>query len=72
MKLSNRVYDVLKIIALRILPPLGTLAFAITQIWHLPYGAEIEGTIFAVATCLSVMLGLSSMTYNKTNGIEDK
>ena len=36
MKLSNKVYDILKWIALYLLPALGTLYFALSGIWGLP------------------------------------
>ena len=65
MKMSNKVYDVLKWIALCVLPALGTLYFALSGIWGLPYGEEIVGTVTAIDTCLGVMLGISSAKYNK-------
>lgn len=65
MKLSNKVYDVLKWIALYLLPALGTLYFALSGIWGLPYGEQIVGTITAADTCLGVLLGISTATYNK-------
>ncbi len=65
MKMSNKVYDVLKYIAQIALPALGTLYFALSGIWGLPYGEQIVGTIAAVDTCLGVLLGLSSAAYNK-------
>lgn len=67
MKLSNKVYDVLKWIAMYLLPAAGTLYFALSGIWGLPYGEEVVGTITAVDTFLGVILGISSATYNKTN-----
>lgn len=67
MKLSNKAYDVLKWIALYLLPAIGTLYFALSGIWGLPYGEEVVGTITAVDTFLGVILGISSATYNKTN-----
>ena len=36
MKMSNKVYDILKYIALILLPALGTFYFAIANIWQLP------------------------------------
>ena len=36
MKLKNKTYDVLKWIALYLLPALGTLYFALSGIWGLP------------------------------------
>ena len=38
MKLSNKVYDILKWIALYLLPALGTLYFALSGIWGLQIG----------------------------------
>lgn len=68
MKLSNKVYDALKWIAMYLLPALGTLYFALAGIWGLPYGEQIVGTITAVDTFLGVILGISAAKYNKTNG----
>ena len=65
MVLNNRVYDVLKWIALYLLPALGTLYFALAGIWNFPYGEEAVGTITAVDTFLGVLLGISSANYNK-------
>lgn len=65
MKLNDKVYDILKWIALYLLPALGTLYFALSGIWGFPYGEEVVGTITAVDTFLGVVLGISSATYNK-------
>lgn len=63
--MNNKVYDVLKWIAMYLLPALGTLYFAIASIWGLPYGEHIVGTITAVDTFLGVILGISTVQYNK-------
>ena len=63
--MSNKVYDVLKWIAMYLLPALGTLYFALAGIWGLPYGEQIVGTITAVDTFLGVILGISTAQYNK-------
>lgn len=65
MKLNNKVYDILKWIAQYLLPALGTLYFALAGIWGLPYGEQVVGTITAVDTFIGVILGLSTMQYNK-------
>ena len=65
MKLNNKVYDILKWIAMIVLPALGTLYFALAGIWGLPYGEQIVGTITAVDTFLGVILGISTAQYNK-------
>ena len=67
MKISNKTYDVLKWIALYLLPALGTLYFALAGIWGLPYGEAIVGTITAVDTFLGVILGISNAQYKKAS-----
>ena len=65
MKMTNKIYDVLKYIALIVLPAIGTLYFAVAGIWGLPYGEQIVGTITALDTFLGVILGISKASYNK-------
>ena len=65
--MSNKMYDVLKYIAMVVLPAIATLYFALAGIWGFPYGEEIVGTITAIDTFLGVLLGISSAKYNKTN-----
>ena len=65
MRLSNKVYDILKWIAMYLLPASGTLYFALAGIWGFPYGEQIVGTITAVDTFLGVILGISTAQYNK-------
>lgn len=63
--MSNKVYDLLKWIAMYLLPALGTLYFALAGIWGLPFGEEIVGTITAIDTFLGVILGISNAQYKK-------
>ena len=65
--MSNRTYDILKYIAQIVLPALATLYFALSQIWGLPYGEEIVGTIAAIDTFLGAILGISTRIYKKGN-----
>ena len=67
MKFSDKAYNILKWVALIALPALGTLYFALAQIWGLPLGEEIVGTISAVTVCLGVLIGISTINYNKDN-----
>lgn len=68
MMLNNKVYDVIKWIAMVCLPALGTLYFALAGIWGFPYGEQVVGTIMAVDTFLGALLGISSIQYNKKIG----
>ena len=63
--MNNKVYDMLKWIAQIFLPALGTLYFALAGIWNFPYAEAIVGTITAVDTFLGIILGISTVQYNK-------
>ena len=63
--MNNKVYDILKWIAQIFLPALGTLYFALAGIWNFPYAEAIVGTITAIDTFLGIILGISTVQYNK-------
>lgn len=69
--MSNRTYDFLKYIALVVLPALGTLYFALSGIWGLPFGEQIVGTITAIDTFLGALLKIASDRYTEELTIED-
>lgn len=65
MKFTNKTYDILKHVAQLVLPAAGTLYFALAGIWGFPYGEEVVGTITAIDAFLGVVLGYSTVQYNK-------
>ncbi len=68
--MTNKTYDILKYIAQIVLPALGTLYFALSEIWALPFGSEVVGTITAVDAFLGTVLKISSDNYYK--GLHEK
>lgn len=70
--MSNRTYDILKWVAQIVLPALGTLYFALSAIWGLPYGEQVVGTITAADAFLGALLGVSTANYKKGGGAVDK
>ena len=65
MEMNNKTYDILKYVALIVLPALGTFYSVLAGIWGLPFGEEVTGTILAVDTLLGALIGVSSSSYNK-------
>lgn len=65
MKLSNKLYDIMKWVVVIVLPALGTLYTALSQVWALPFASEIPATVLAIDTFLGAILCISSVTYNK-------
>ena len=70
--LSNRAFDIMKWIAMYLLPSLGTLYFALAGIWGFPYGEQVVGTITALDTFLGVILGISTAQYRAQNEEEEE
>lgn len=64
IKLKDEVYDILKWIAMILLPAIATLYFTMATIWGLPYAEQIVGTITGIDTFLGVILGISTSQYN--------
>lgn len=69
MILNDKVYNILKWIALIALPASAVLYGTIAKIWGLPYGTEIPATINAVGVFIGVLIGVSHYTLSKK---EDK
>ena len=64
--MSNKMYDFLKWVALVALDACGALYFGLSQIWGLPYGSEITGTVTIVGTFLGTLLGISTIQYKRS------
>ncbi len=65
MVFDSKTYDILKWIAMIVLPAIGALYFGLAAIWGLPYGEQVVGTITVIDTFLGALLGISSNNYNK-------
>lgn len=65
--LNNKLYDVLKWVALIVLPAIAILYGSLADIWGLPYGVQIPDTITAIDLFLGVVLGVSNVTYKKAH-----
>lgn len=70
MKMTNETYDILKEIALTILPAVAVLYATLGKIWGLPYVSELPATIMAIDTFLGVCLHISNSEYKKDGGAE--
>lgn len=65
--MSNKMYDVLKWIALVALDALGLFYKTVSGIWGLPLGDEVLATCTALSVLLGTLLGISSAAYKKKN-----
>lgn len=61
--MSNKVYDVLKWIALIVLPAIAVLYEGLAGTWGLPFQEQIPDTIMHIDLFLGVVLGVSNAAY---------
>lgn len=70
--MSNKTYDMLKKLSQTVLPALGTLYYAIAEVWGFSFGQEVVATILAIDTFLGVLLEVSSAKYYKNKEGSEK
>lgn len=67
--MSNKVYDVLKVVVAIVLPVISTLYVGLANIWGFGFGEQVDKTIQLVITALNALLGIaivkSSSDYHK-------
>lgn len=67
--MSNKTYDILKVVAIIILPLIQTLYVGLSQIWGFGFGEQINATIQLIIGAINVILGAalvkSSADYHK-------
>lgn len=64
MKMSDKTYDVLNVIA-RMVLPLSEFVGALASIWGLPHGTQIVATLVALDGFLGCLLHSSAKAYNR-------
>ena len=71
IRMSNKVYDVLKVIASTVLPAIAALYIGLSNIWGFGFGEQVDETIQLVIVTINAVLGLavikSSSDYKKDN-----
>lgn len=69
MKLSNKVYDILKYLVTIGLPAITTLWLTLASIWGFPYAEPIGATLGAITVFLGAIIGVSSAKYKALNEV---
>nr|DAT45824.1 MAG TPA: holin [Caudoviricetes sp.] len=71
MKISNKVYDVMKYVVMIALPAISAFYVALAPVWSWPYAEQVAMTISAVTALLGALLGISSASYKKSSVDEE-
>lgn len=67
--MTNKTYDILKRVALIIIPALATFVNGVGIVWGIPHTNEVTATITAFGVFLGAALGVSSKNYTpETHG----
>lgn len=70
MKMNDKLYDVLKWVALIALDAIGLFYSKLCSIWGWPYGDKILETCVAISVLVGTLIGVSSASYKKKQSIE--
>ncbi len=62
--MSNKTYDILKVIALLVLP-IGTLISTIFQIWEIPGAQQIQATFVALDVFCGALVTIAKAEYDR-------
>lgn len=65
--MSDTAYDILKTIALLVLP-IGTLISTFCSIWNIPYGEQIMQTFAALDVFCGAVVTIAKSIYDSQNG----
>lgn len=67
--MTNKTYDIIKYVALLVIPALATFVNAVGIVWGIPHTNEVTTTITAFGVFLGAALGVSSKNYEpETHG----
>jgi hypothetical protein len=69
--MSNKLFDTLRFLQTVLLPAIGTLYFALADIWHLPYAPEVVGTVTSLTAFLGAFVEYKRQTYKGDNNGEN-
>lgn len=61
--MNDKTYDILKRVALIVVPALATFVNAVGIVWGVPYTNEVTATITAFGVFLGAAIGVSSKNY---------
>lgn len=70
--LPDKIYNVLKWLALIFLPASAAFYALMADTWNLPYGNQITITINGFGLFLGACLGISTLSYNKSKNDEEE
>lgn len=63
--LPDKVYEVLKWLALIVIPAVGEAYARLANVWNLPYGQQVNETALIITFVLGALIGISTVQYNK-------
>ena len=64
MKLSNKAYDTLKLIAL-LIAPIVTFVGSLVSIWGIPHGENIVATLAGLDVLVGSIVAIAKALYDK-------
>lgn len=70
--MNNKVYDVLKWLALVAFDAFGVAYQSLAEVWNLPCGDQVFKTAVILSVLVGTLIGVSGMRYTTVNDYEDE
>ena len=71
IKLSDRLYDILKWVTLVCIPAFTTAYVGLAAIWGWPFSDQVAKTSAVICVLLGSLLGISTIAYNSEQKKDD-
>lgn len=65
MKIPDSAYNVLKWVAIIVIPALVIFIKTVFPVWDIPYAEQISTTLTAIGLLIGALIGVSTIGYNK-------
>lgn len=69
--MNSKIYDILKMVCMKVLPFCITVLLGLAQIWHIDILIPVSETVALINGALGVALGISSKQYYKNNEVKE-
>ena len=64
MQIPGKAYDILKWVAIIVIPALVIFIKTVFPVWNIPYAEQIATTLTAIGLLIGALIGVSTIGYN--------
>lgn len=70
MQIPGKAYDILKWVAIIVIPALVIFIKTVFPVWNIPYAEQIATTLTAIGLLIGALIGVSTIGYNNQQKLD--